>query len=54
MRITIPDVLFLIAFTLWISTLQFNALSQFQIISLVILGSWLLFIIFRLFGRKKD
>lgn len=54
MRITVPDVLFLLAFTLWISTLKFNALSQFQIISLVILGSWLIFIVFRLFARKKD
>lgn len=52
MRISIIDILFLIAFTLWIITLDFQSLSPLQIVSLIVMGSWLLFIVFRLLHKK--
>lgn len=54
MRISIIDVLFLIAFTLWVITLDFKALTQLQITSLFVLGSWLLLIVYRLFRKEAD
>ena len=52
MRVSIFDVLFLIAFTLWIITLDFHALTKWQIVSLIVLGSWLIIIVIRLFLYK--
>ncbi|MDD2620641.1 MAG: hypothetical protein PHC92_08250 [Syntrophomonadaceae bacterium] len=52
-KITISDVLFLIALTLWIYTLDFNALTKLQSASLVVFGLWLGFIVYRLIGKHK-
>lgn len=54
MRISIVDVLFLIAFTLWVVTLDFKALTPLQTTSLVVMGGWLGFLVYRLFNNKAQ
>lgn len=54
MRISIGDVLFLIAFTLWVITLDFKALTPLQTASLMVMGGWLAFVVYRLFNKKAE
>lgn len=54
MRISIVDVLFLVAFTLWVITLNFRALTPLQIASLIVMGGWLAFVVYRIFNKKAE
>jgi hypothetical protein len=53
MRISIWDIFFMIAFTLWVTTLNLHALSTIQKAAMGAMGLWLVFLVYRLVKKPS-